>query len=381
MKKLPIFKLEEYLGEREFSAPYMFCSSDMESFSVAEILDMADTECRQIWRDLRLSYTEPKGMPLLRDEIAKIYGQSFARDQVLCFAGAEEGIYCMAHSLLDENSHAIAVVPCYQSLEAIPSSICDTTTIELTFENQWELDIEHIKAAIRPNTKLLVLNYPHNPTGAVISRDTQDALIELARKHNLWIFADEVYRLVERNPKDTLPPFAALYDKALSLGVMSKAYGMAGLRIGWVACQNQEILRDMELHKNYLSICNSAPSEVLALIALRNAKSILKRNHDIITHNFALLESFMQRQSDILDWVKPKGGCIAYLSFRTPVDTYGFAETMLEKTGLLILPARIYEQEKPYFRISYGRANMPAMLEMFETYLETLKRQNLLKAA
>ncbi|TAE83035.1 MAG: aminotransferase class I/II-fold pyridoxal phosphate-dependent enzyme [Alphaproteobacteria bacterium] len=369
MSDLPIFALEAYLGAREFSTPHMFCSSDMESFSMQDILTMADAECLNLWNNLRLSYTEPKGMPLLRDEIALIYGEQFTRDHILCFSGAEEGIYCAARTLLRPEDHAIAVTPCYQSLESIPASICAITTIELSFEQQWELDIERIKAAIRPNTKLILINYPHNPTGAILSHATQHALVALARTHNLWIFSDEVYRLIERDPADTLPAFATLYDKALSLGVMSKAYGLAGLRIGWIACQNQEMLHQMELYKNYLSICNSAPSEVLALIALRHADTILTRQRNLIKHNFALLESFMERHSDLFDWVKPKGGCIAYIAFKKAINSYDFAEQMRRDIGVLVLPAQVYGQDKPYFRISYGRASMPQMLAMFEDYI------------
>ncbi len=202
--KYPEFKLESYLAEREFTAPFNLCASDLEAHSMQEIIEMADEECLGLWKNLNLSYTETRGHPLLRDEICKLYGENFDRERILCFAGAEEGIYCMFQALLEPKDHVVVVTPCYQSLESLPSAICSTTRVSLHYQNGWELDVEKVKDAIQPITKMLVVNFPHNPTGALITRETQLALIELARKHDLWIFSDEVYRLLEVNAADRL---------------------------------------------------------------------------------------------------------------------------------------------------------------------------------
>ena len=372
---LPVFKLEEYLSAREFTAPYMFCSSDIETFAMSDIVKLADENTKLLWNTLRLGYTQTQGMPELREVIADLYEKQIA-ENILCFSGAEEGIYCMFHALLQKQDHVIVITPCYESLASIPKSICDVTAVELKFEQSWELDLEQIRAAIKPNTKLIVVNYPHNPTGALLTKAQQAQLVDIARAHDLWIFSDEVYRGVELDQNLTLPAFASLYEKAMSLGVMSKAYGMAGLRIGWIACSDTKILHKMDQHKNYLSICNSAPSEVLALIALKNSDVILQRNRELLTKNFALLERFMEQHSDILSWVKPKGGCTAYLKLNENIDSYKFAETMLERTGLLVLPASIYGQNAPCFRISFGRANMPEMLGIFEQYIQQFRDEH-----
>lgn len=271
---LPTFKLEEYLGAREFKAPFSLCSSDMQSRTVPELLAMADDACTQLWQNLALSYTQPEGLPMLRQEISRLY-QDINAEQVLMFAGAEEGIYCAAHALLTNTDHAIVVVPCYQSLEAIPQSLCDVTLIKLNESQNWALDLDRIKAAVRPQTKLIVINFPHNPTGAVIDRKTLFGLIAIARQQGAYIFSDEVYRLLELDENNRLPAIADCYEKGLSLSVMSKAYGLPGLRIGWIVTRSPEVLKQMENMKYYLSICNSAPSEILALIALRAKEAIL----------------------------------------------------------------------------------------------------------
>ena len=212
--KYPEFKLESYLAKREFRAPFNLCASDLETYSMHEIVEMADPESLHLWNNLNLNYIDTIGHPLLREEISKLYGKSIDQEHILCFAGAEEGIYCMFHALLSSQDHVVVVTPCYQSLESLPSTICSTTKVQLHYQNGWKLDVNEIAKAIQSNTKMLVINFPHNPTGALITRDTQQMLIELARKHDLWIFSDEVYRLLELNPADRLSPFATILIQA-----------------------------------------------------------------------------------------------------------------------------------------------------------------------
>ena len=369
----PEFKLENYLSEREFIAPFNFCASDLESCSMGELIEMADDEGKKAWNNLHLHYTEPKGLPELREEVAKTYEDSIEANNILCFAGAEEGIYSMAHAILDPSDHAIIITPCYQSLEALPASICSTTTIDLKHYEQWQIDLNKIEEAIRPNSKLLVINFPHNPTGAMMTLKQQQELVSLARKHDLWIFSDEVYRLLEIDPVHRLPAIASVYEKGLSLGVMSKAYGLAGLRVGWVACQNQGILHEMGEVKHYLSICNSAPSEILSLIALRAGDKILERNNQLMHQNLQLLDKFFEEHSEWFEWVRPQGGCIGYPLFKGEKPINLIADDLLKKTGVLILPSTVYSHPENHFRISFGRKSMPTALSRFGEYVDQNK--------
>lgn len=370
MHNLPEFKLEHFLEQHEFNAPYMVCGSDIESWAMHDIVKMADLEMAKIWNNLSLSYTEPSGHPLLLNEVAQMYSDAITPENVFCFAGAEEGIYASCHALLEPKDHAIVVTPCYQSLQSIPQSICEVTTVELNYDLNWELDLEVLKQAVKPNTKLLLINYPHNPTGAVLSKSTFDALICFAREHDIWIFSDEVYRFLELDESDRLPPVASVYEKGVSLGVMSKAFGLPGLRIGWVTTQNKKLLDKMRSIKHYLSICNSAPSEILATIALRNKDVILNRNVALMKSNIILLDSFFNQYNKLVEWVRPKGGCIGFVKLKQDLNVNTVCNELLQQHGVLILPGDVYDMTLGGFRIGFGRANLPDGLLKLQQYFE-----------
>jgi aspartate/methionine/tyrosine aminotransferase len=374
--KLPIFKLEEYLGEREFSTEIMFSGSDMESFSLQEILSMASEDSLKIWYDLRLSYTEPRGNPLLLHELNKRYQLRSALHNICVFSGAEEAIYAAFNTILNKDDHAIILTPCYQSLVDIPKYIGEVTEVKLKFLNgQCFFDMAEIEKSVRKNTKLLIINFPHNPSGALMSKEEQFFLIELARRHGFYIFSDEVYRGLEHDKENQLPSMASVYEKGISLGVMSKSYGLAGLRIGWLATQDSVLLKNLERMKYYLSICNSAPSEILALIALQNEEKIHSRNLDILKTNLKLLKLFFQDHSDVFEWYEPKGGCIAFPKLILKQNVYDFAENLRKNEGVLLLPGNIFDDENNHFRIGYGRLNMSEAIFRTKRFLKkgTLK--------
>lgn len=365
------FKLEEYLGQHEFKAPYLLCCSDAESISMAELLAMAAPSHRHMWDQLHLGYTEVTGLPQLKQAIADSIFPTFSPNQILCTAGAEDGIFCSLFALCEERDHVIVLTPCYQSLMEIPKlKGCDVTSIALREENQWRIDLNAIQNAIKANTKWVVINFPHNPTGQIISESELRQLINLLDKHGIWLFSDEAYRLL--GPQNTLwaPPAACLYPKAISLGVMSKAFGMAGLRVGWVACQDQTALKKIEQMKHYTSICNSAPSEILSLIALANRKAILERNTLIIEENLKLLDQFFQTYNHTFSWVRPTGGCVGFVHYKGAQSIESFSQALLESEGVLLLPGSVYDVASNHFRIGFGRQNMNQALEKFERFLQ-----------
>lgn len=366
-----IFKLEEYLAKYEFSAKYLLCCSDAESFTMSEIIDMAGPKEKDLWRHLRLGYTEAPGLPLLRETVAHELYPGLEPDNILTFAGAEEGIFCALNALVDASDHVIAITPCYQSLLEIPKSKgASITEIQLKEENDWRLDlVEAIAGAIKPNTKCIVINFPHNPTGQVIEEDELQALIELCEQSGIWLFSDEVYRLLGKPEQPWASPAACIYNKALSLGVMSKAFGMAGLRIGWIACQNKEILQKIEYMRHYTSMCNSAPSEILTLIALRNKDAILERNNKIVADNLKLLDEFFVEYSHLFEWVRPQGGCVGFVKYKGPDSIEDFCDRLVNKQNVLLMPASIYDYASNHFRIGFGRKNMPECLDQLKEFL------------
>ncbi|CUI17937.1 aminotransferase, classes I and II [Candidatus Protochlamydia naegleriophila] len=232
--KLPIFQLEDYLAKWEFKAPYLLCSSDAESMEMKELIQSADGESLHLWNNLRLSYTETAGLPLLRTEISHLY-PSLSADHIYCLAGAEEGIFCAMNVLIQPNDHVIVITPCYQSLEDLPKSLQAHVTAIPLDPFDWSLDLDRVKQALRPSTRLIAINFPHNPTGALLDAPKLNGLVTLARSQGAYLFSDEVYRYLESDESKRPPAIADLYEKGISLGVMSKAFGLAGLRIGWLA--------------------------------------------------------------------------------------------------------------------------------------------------
>ena len=373
MATLPDFRLETYFSKWEFSARYHMTASDAQSLTIKELLALADAPDREAFETLSLGYTQTFGAPELLEVIASTY-ERLAPADLLCFAGAEEGLYVAMHALLDKGDHAIVVTPNYQSSETIPLSLCEVTGVALDPEQGWTLDIDAVAAAIRPNTRLISINFPHNPTGKILERERFDALVDLCRQHGIYLFSDEAYRLLGLGEGGQLPAVADVYERGLSLAVMSKPYGLPGLRIGWIACQDRALLSRMERMKHYLSICNAGPSEVLARIALKAHEPILARIHQLMRHNLTLLDGFFREFEALFDWYRPDGGCIAYPRYLGAEGVERFATDLVERTGVLLLPSSIYESAlgpvpRDRFRIGYGRAHMEEGLEVFANYL------------
>jgi len=232
------------------------------------------------------------------------------------------------------------------------------------------LDLEEVKRAFRSNTKLLVLNYPHNPTGAVLDKKVLEGIIELARNNGTYIFCDEVYRYLELDETQRMPSIADAYEKGISLNVMTKSFGLAGLRIGWLATRDVNFLEEAGSYKLYTSICNSAPSEILAIMALRAKDQILKRNRSIMLKNLKVLDEFMERNQKSLSWVRPQSGTMALLKLLLPLSVETFTEDMVRTEGVLIMPGSVFDLPGNFFRIGFGKKSMPGILERFESYLQ-----------
>ncbi|WP_397453354.1 aminotransferase class I/II-fold pyridoxal phosphate-dependent enzyme [Pseudomonas sp. NA-150] len=375
MATLPDFRLETYFSKWEFSARYHMTASDAQSLTVSQLLALGTDADRQAFETLSLGYTQTFGAPELREAIAATYDRQRATD-ILCFAGAEEGLYVAMHAILDKGDHAIVITPNYQSSETVPLSICEVTGVALDPLQNWTLDIDQVAAAIRPNTKLISINFPHNPTGKILERDRFDALVDLCRQHGIYLFSDEAYRLLGVGDCPQLPAAADAYERGLSLSVMSKPYGLPGLRIGWIACQDSDLLVRMERMKHYLSICNSGPSEVLSIIALKARETILARIRGLMVHNLALLDGFFAEFEERFEWYRPDGGCITYPRYLGSEGVERFATDLVERTGVLLLPSSIYHSElgpvpQDRFRIGYGRAHMEEGLQVFRDYLRS----------
>jgi aspartate/methionine/tyrosine aminotransferase len=353
------FKLEQYFERYEFSVPFLLSSSDAEPYKLRELLALAGPDMLELWEDQKLGYTEVRGHPLLREEIASLYEHVQAED-VIVFAAAQEPIFALASVAVEPGDHVIAIVPSYQSLYEVARSRGAEVTLVPMGEG-WTLDVEAVRAALRPNTKLIVLNVPNSPTGALPSEAALRELFELGPR----VFVDEVYRFLEHEPRDLLPAAADL--GGVSLGVMSKTFALPGIRIGWLATRDKELRERIVEFKHYLTICSAGPSEILATIALRARDAVLSRSRRIVEANLPILDDFIAR-NDGFSWTRPRGGTIGLIELAEG-DVDAIAREVADTEGVMILPASVFDWPANAFRVGYARAGMPEALARFERFV------------
>ncbi|MGD8701564.1 MAG: aminotransferase class I/II-fold pyridoxal phosphate-dependent enzyme [Desulfosarcina sp.] len=361
------FQLERYFAKHEFSAPYLLCASDCESLELGELLALTPGAEDRL-RSLRLGYTESLGDPELRQAITTLY-EKVATSQVLVHAGAEEAIFNFMNVAVKPGDHVIVHAPYYQSLGEVARGVgAEVAEWPGDPTHGWQLDLDVLKATLTERTKVLVINFPHNPTGFLPTSTFVCQLSDLSNQHGFVIFSDEVYRGLELDPSDRLPALADINERAVSLGVMSKTYGLAGLRIGWIATRNASLFHELAAFKDYTTICNSAPSEFLATLALRHAETVATRNRRIIQDNLKRLDRFFNAHADRFSWYRPKAGSIAFPLLKKG-SVEAFCADLVEKAGVLLLPGTLYGSGFNAFRIGFGRKNLPEALERFEAHL------------
>jgi aspartate/methionine/tyrosine aminotransferase len=307
---------------------------------------------------------------VLRAEIARLYATATSED-VITFVGAEEAIFLAMHALLTAGDHAVVLWPAYQSLYEVARSIGASVSLVALEPHSWAFDPDAVLDALEPNTRLAVVNFPHSPTGALASSDAFEYLTTQLEQRGIALFSDEVYRGLEFDVAQRLPAAVDVGSKTLSLGVLSKTYALAGLRIGWIVTHDAMLRDRLARLKDYTTICGSAPSEILAIIALRARERVVARSRSIIGANLPLLDAFFDRHAERFSWVRPLAGSVAFPRLRT--DAAGaidrFCDELVEREGVLLLPGSRFAHPGNHFRIGFGRADMPAALERLEEFV------------
>lgn len=366
--QLPPFHLERFFAEHEFTARYLLCASDAETLSVAELLAFEPgAEARLL--GLGLGYTEASGGRGLREAIAATTN-SLTPEGVLVHSGAGEAIFTFMHAALAPGDHAVVHAPGYQSLAEVARAVgAAVSGWRGDPARGWALDLDNLRGLLRPNTRLVVINTPHNPTGWLADLPFLKGLAALAEERGFRIFADEVYRGLEYDSSTRLPLMADLSPRATSLGVLSKSYGLAGLRIGWLTAHDPGLLARASAIKDYTTICNSGPSEFLATLALHHHEALAARVRGIVLHNLTLLEPFFSRWSGLFGWQRPTAGPIAFPTFHGE-DVDAFCKALVAGSGVLLLPGTLYGEGDRAIRFGFGRANLPEALAALEGWLE-----------
>ncbi len=375
MKPLRTFRLEEYLGEWEFKVRHHLTASDAQSITVEELLALGTDADREGFMKLPLSYIETWGSRDLREAVAGTYERVDA-DHVLAFAGAEEALFWTMQELAGPGDHAVVTVPCYQAMETVTLATgADVSAWMPRREDGWALDLDELRALLRPETRLVAVNFPNNPTGYVPDEETFRELVALCDERGIRLFCDEVYRGIEIDPARTITQAADLSETAVSLNVASKSYGLPGLRVGWLACRDRALLERLEKRKHYTSICNAAPAEYLAAVALRNREPIWARNRGIVAANRPLFADFFARWDELFDWRPPDGGCVCFPRYKGG-DVERFCARLLDAEGVLVLPASMYSSEiadvpTDHFRVGIGRLGLEEGVAAFDRFLRT----------
>ena len=374
MMTLPDFHLEVYFSRWEFAARHVLTASDAQSMSLDELLALGTDEDRAAFGHLGLGYVPTWGGEELRRAIAATYEHLLPED-VLAYAGAEEGLYWLLQEAAGPGDHIVLTVPNYQSMETVALATgAQVSGLVLRPENRWALDLDELRRLLRPTTRLVAVNFPNNPSGAVPDSATFQALVDLCEARGIRLFCDEVHRGLELDPARRLPQAADLSPSAVSLNVMSKSYGLAGLRVGWLATRDRDLLARLERRKHYTSICNSAPGEFLTTLALRHGEAIQARNRAIIARNLPLFDALFARWPDLFDWEHPQGGCICFPRYRGRDGVEAFCQALVEQEGVFFAPASLFRSslaETPHdrFRVGVGRTDPEPALAALERFL------------
>ena len=364
--RLPDFRIERWYERYEFTTELQLSSSDCESVPIGELLSF-EPDARVRLESLRLGYTEVPGSDVLRSAIAGLYAGTDA-DAIVALAAAEEGIFAVETALLGPGDHAVVEVPCYESALAVARSTgAAVDTWRRAYADGWAYDLDALERVLRPGTKLVYVNTPHNPTGTSMPRSVLDRVVELCAERGAVLLCDEVYRELEHDPGARLPAACDLYERAVSLGSVSKTYGLPGLRTGWIACRDAAVRDAAVAVKLYTTICSSAPSELLAALALRHREGLVDRNRALVLENLARADAFLAAHAEQLDWVRPDASPIGFPRLRVP-DTRAFCERLAADAGVLLLPGEVYDVPG-HVRLGLGRRGAQAAFARLERFL------------
>lgn len=374
--KLTEFAVERYFARYEFTAKYMLSSSDCDGFAMSEVLSLASPAEKSLWENLHLGYTETIGSPFLREAIKQHY-TTINDDEILVSSPGELNFVLM-NVLLNAGDHVVCMSPMYQSLYQIALDLnCHVDFWEpISNDHIWDYDIQELEKLIKPDTKMVIINFPHNPTGFQPSLEDYQKIIEIVKHKNIYLFSDEMYRFLQSDKEKNLPAACDLYENAISLWGTAKTFGLAGLRLGWLCTKNAEVLKKVEAFKDYLSICSSATSEILATIALNNLEYFTSKNIAKIKENLRLFESFQQKHADKFDFYVPQSGSTAFIRLKISESAAEFSERLVRDTGIMILPSETFNYGSQHVRIGFGRSNFREVLQIFGDYLETIPAIN-----
>lgn len=358
------FETEAFFEKYEFSRPYLLSPSDCETITISELIALGGGD-NQEFLNLRLGYTEATGSLELREHISTLYS-STSPDQIITLGAPVEGIYLTLQTLISSNDHVIIQTPAYDAL--INTPLMKTNDVSywemIEGDDNWSLNFDALEKLVKPNSKLLVINFPHNPTGFLPTASELKRLASFANDHGLWIFSDEMYKGLELFDHQELPSMSDLYDKSITLRGLSKTIGLPGLRLGWLTVKDKPLFTSIVNYKYYTTLCATKASEYLGIMGLKAFKKIAKKNVSVIESNIEFAAGEFKKMSSDFKWFKPMAASVSVVkTLKQPAEA--LCIELAEKHGIVLLPSKYMGLKDNFFRIGLGRANFKEGMRVF----------------
>lgn len=373
--EIKAFSVEEWMNAYETSAVYNIAETCVDSLTLEELVTLDGTNPDDFFHslyNLKLTYGHIEGSPAFRQLVANLYS-TMQPHNILPMNGGIGANFLVFYSLVQPGDHVVSVHPTYQQIYEVPQSFGATVDLlTLRPENNFLPDLDELRSLVRPNTKLICINNPNNPTGAVMERGILAQIVEIARSCGAYVLCDEVYRNLLQEDEADVPSIVDLYEKGISTSSVSKALSLAGLRLGWIAA-GQEVIAECMKHRDYTTITCGMLDDILAVHALKNYDEILKRNRKIVRENLAILDEWVKKEPSF-SYVKPRAGTTALLKYDLPVPSVTFCTGLLAQTGAFLTPGVCFDLEG-YVRIGYACSTevLREGLEKVSEYVRKLK--------
>ena len=348
------FAVEEWMNEYETGARYNIAETCVDSVSLDELFTLTGESKNEFLSKLcatRLTYGDIWGSDALREGVCRLYRTVRPDEVVLTHgaAGANHHVFC---SLISAGDRVVSIMPTYQQLYSIPEAIgADVAIMHLKQENHYLPDLDELKAFVTPGTKMVCINNPNNPTGALMSRELLEQIIEIARGVDAYVLCDEVYRHLTQ-ADGWCESVADLYEKGISVSSMSKVFSLAGIRMGWIATHDKAAVKAFLSHRDYNLISCGMFDDAVASLALRHSDEMIRRNQAIVRENLAILDEWVQAHPHFY-YTKPQAGTTALVYYDYDIPSYEFCERLYHETGSFVTPGDCFEQPHS-MRIGYA---------------------------
>lgn len=369
--KIKPFAVEEWMNAWEVGAKYNIAETCVDSISMNELFELTGEDKTEFLNRLcarRLSYGDIEGLPEFRKGVCGLY-KTLNIENIVPTHGASGANHHVFYSLISPGDRVVSIMPTYQQLYSIPESYgADVQILHLRKENNYLPDLEKLRRLVTPETKMICINNPNNPTGALMSEQLLREIVEIARSADAWILCDEVYRHLSQED-GWCPSIVDLYEKGISVSSMSKVFSLAGLRLGWIATHDMSVVKSCLSHRDYNLVSCGVFDEMLAAAALKHRDKLLERSRKIVRENLQILDDWVGSEPHV-SYVKPKAGTTALVYYDLDISSYEFCEEMYKKTGAFVTPGDCFEvPHSMRIGYAYGKQDLIDGLKAISEYI------------